>query len=217
MKIAVLGTGMVGTTMATRLVALGHDVVLGERAEKAEHAGVRPDTAVPGAGRGSFARAAAHGDLLVNATRGTASIAVLRSVSAHDLAGKVLIDIANPLEFGDDGFALLTIVNTDSLGERIQRTFPTLKVVKTLNTMGAALQTAPQLLAAPTNVFLGGDHPDAKAQVRELLISLGWSDEHIIDLGGIATARATEMFGTLGFALSTTLGTPLFNIRVEHV
>ena len=137
-------------------------------------------------------------------------------MSEQDLAGKVIIDIANPLGFAGDGSPLLTVVNTDSLGEQIQRAFPKLKVVKTLNTMGSALQSAPHLLTAPTDVFLSSDHSDAKAQARALLMSLGWPREHIIDLGGIATARATEMFGALGFALLNALGTPVFNIRVEH-
>ena len=140
---------------------------------------------------------------------GDVSLAVLRSAGQDNLAGKVLVDVANPLDFSGGFPPSLFVKDTDSLGEQIQRTFPEARVVKTLNTMTAALMLDPARLPAPSAVFLSGDDAAAKQQVRELLASFGW--EQIIDLGGIQTARGVEMMLPMWLQIMGVFGDPGFN------
>lgn len=222
MKIAVLGTGMVGQAIAGRLHELDHDVVVGTR-DVAETVG-RQATGLGSAvltaeahGRNeirvaAFADAARHGDVIINATGGAVAVEVLQAAGADNLDGKVLIDVSNPLEFGEDSLPTLFVRDTDSLGERIQRAFPGAKVVKTLNTVNADLMVRPSTLGEPTSVFVSGDDSDAKATVIALLTSLGHSD--VIDLGDISTARGPEMWLPLWLRLMESLGTSAFNIKV---
>ncbi len=224
MKIAVLGTGTVGRTIAARLVDLGHEVVIGTRdpgetlartetdamgnppisAWLAEHQQVSLVT---------FADAAAQAQLVVNATNGAASIPALTSAGAANLAGKVVLDIANPLDFSRGFPPSLFVKDTDSLAEQIQRTFPDVRVVKALNTMTAALMADPaQLAGGDHSTFVSGDDDDAKKTVVALLESLGHTD--VIDLGDITTARGTEMLLPIWLRLMGALGSPLFNIKV---
>jgi predicted dinucleotide-binding enzyme len=162
---------------------------------------------------GSFADAAAHGELVVNATAGEASLDALREAGEANLAGKVLVDIANGLDFSRGMPPTLLVANTDSLGERIQRAFPAVRVVKALNTMNALLMVNPRQLAdGDHTVFLCGDDPEAKALVTRLLTELGWRD--VIDLGDLTAARATEMVLPIWLRLTGTLQTPAFNFKV---
>src|SRR5215211_106171 len=181
MRAGVLGTGMVGRSIGGKLRELGHDVVIGTRDPVELMERTEPDArgndpfAVwqqqhPDIGIATFRDAAAHGDLLVNATSGAGSLDALRSAGEETLAGKVLVDIANPLDFSRGMPPSLLVSNTDSLAEQIQRRFPELKVVKTLNTMNAYVMVDPaQLAGADHSVFVSGDDTDAKAQVTELL------------------------------------------------
>ena len=211
MKFAVLGTGMVGQAIAGRLDELGHDVTVGtrdpqataERAEWAERPGVRLAT---------FADAAAGAEVVVNATSGGASLDVLSAAGADNLAGKVLVDIANPLDFSAGMPPTLSVKDTDSLGEQIQRAFPQARVVKTLNTLNADLMVHPDLLPEETSVFLSGDDADAKATVAAVLAEFGHTD--VIDLGDITTARGTEMLLPVWLRLMGALGTARFNFRI---
>jgi len=225
MKIGIFGTGMVGRTIAGKLASLGHDVMIGTRDVQATQAkmgkeGSEPSPfaswhqANPTVKLGTHAQAAAHGALLVNATNGGGSLDALNTAKASDLSGKVLLDIANPLDFSKGMPPSLTVCNTDSLGETIQRTFPNLLVVKTLNTLTASLMVAPDLLPERTNVFLSGNDMPAKAEVRELLRSFGWAAEDIIDLGDITTARGTEQILPIWVRLYGALQSPLFNFRI---
>uniref|UniRef100_A0AAU2JRA7 NAD(P)-binding domain-containing protein n=1 Tax=Streptomyces sp. NBC_00049 TaxID=2903617 RepID=A0AAU2JRA7_9ACTN len=228
MRYAILGTGIVGRTVAERLLSLGHDVVIGTRdpattMNRTEPAGTGapvPPYASWQAGHPrvellTFADAARQGEVLVNATGGRVSIDALTSADAEHLDGKVLIDIANPLDFSQGWPPVLDPANNDSLGELIQRTFPDLRVVKTLNTMTCAVMVDPSRVAGDHNVFLSGDDEDAKKTVRELLYSFGWPEASVLDLGGIQTARGTEMLLPIWLQLMGKLGHADFNFHVQ--
>jgi predicted dinucleotide-binding enzyme len=213
--VAVLGTGNVGRTIGTALVHHGHDVCLGSRT--ADNAAASEWAAHHQGGRathGTFADAAAFGEIVVNCTSGQATLDVLRAAGAEHLNGKVLIDVSNPLDFSNGFPPSLTVANTDSLGEQIQRAFPDTRVVKTLNTLTAAVMVDPQSLSEPTDMFLAGEDPSAKDVARGLLEQLGWAPERIRDLGGIDAARGMEAWVLLWIRLMGTLGGPVFNIRL---
>lgn len=215
MRIGILGTGIVGQTLGLRLVQLGHAVMLGTRdpAQLDEPKGRGPDArtlrawlALVGsaASVGTFRDAAASGELVITALSGVVSLEVLQTVGEASLHGKTLLDTSNPIDVSR-GFPLtLFVKDTDSLGEILQRAFPTVRLVKTLNTMSAALMINPQLVGhGDHTVFVSGNDAQAKAQVAALLCELGWHD--ILDLGDIATARGTEMMLSLGHAVMRAL------------
>ena len=223
MDIAVLGTGSVGRTLAARLSELGHHVTMGTRDPEAtmargadERRRVEPFAAWQerhsDVALSPYRDAAASAQMVVNATAGEVSLTVLAEVGAGDLAGKVLVDVANPLDFSAGFPPTLSVKDDDSLGEQIQRAFPDARVVKTLNTMNASVMADPGALRATTTVFVSGNDPDAKATVTELLMSLGHHD--VLDLGDISTARGTEMYLPLWLRLMGVLGTATFNIKV---
>lgn len=223
MNIAVLGTGMVGQAIAGRLHELGHSVVIGTRDPQATLARTEPDqmgnppfsawhSAHPGVGLATFAAAAAGAELVVNASPGAATLDVLGLAGAANLADKVLVDIANPLDFSAGFPPTLSVKDTDSLGEQVQRAFPQTKVVKALNTLTASLMVEPKTLGEPSTVFVSGEDEAAKATVIGILESFGHDD--VIDLGGIETARGTEMLLPLWLRLMGRLGTGRFNFKV---
>ena len=224
MRFGILGTGVVGKTIAVRLDGLGHDVIVGTRNPEETLSRTDPDQygnppfgawqeEHPEVRLGTFAEAAAHGDMVVNATAGAVSLEALEQAGEDNLNGKILIDIANPLDFSKGMPPTLLVSNTDSLGEQIQRRFPEAKVVKTLHTMNAYLMVDPaQLAATDHTVFVSGDDAEAKARVSELLRSFGWSD--IIDLGDITTARGTEMVLPIWVRLFGVLQMPIYNFKI---
>jgi hypothetical protein len=214
MRVGVLGTGMVGQAIGGRLVELGHEVRMGSRQAGNEKAVKWADGAGQGASEGSFADAAEFGELVVNATTGEASVAALRAAGEENLAGKVLIDVANPLDFSEGRPPKLAVCNDDSLGERIQATFREARVVKALNTVNAAVMVAPGKLGSSTHIFVCGNDEGAKAEVTELLRSFGWGEENVVDLGDISSARGPEMYLPLWLRLWGALGTGAFNIGV---
>jgi 8-hydroxy-5-deazaflavin:NADPH oxidoreductase len=213
MKIAVLGTGTVGTTVATGWLALGHEVRLGSRTADNENALSWLATVDEGGGVGTFADVAAWGEVIVNATSGEASVAVVTGV-AEQAAGKVLIDISNPLDFSHGFPPTLSVVNDDSLAEQLQRAVPAARVVKALNTLTADLMLNPAALPEPTDLFLAGDDQEAKDVVRGLLTQAGWESAHIHDLGGIEAARGPEMWLPLWLRIMGAVGNPTFNVRI---
>ncbi|MCI0570016.1 MAG: NAD(P)-binding domain-containing protein, partial [Myxococcaceae bacterium] len=198
--------------LASRLVSLGHDVRIGSRTANNEKASAWVQRMKVHASQGTFADAAAFGEVLINCTAGSKSVEALKSIPEEHLAAKLLMDVANPLVFSSGMLPTLSVVNDDSLGERIQRTFPSLKVVKTLNTMNCHVMVDPSKVPGEHTVFLSGNDASAKAQAREILAAFGWED--IVDLGDITTARGTEMYLLLWLRLSGTLKTSTFNIRV---
>jgi 8-hydroxy-5-deazaflavin:NADPH oxidoreductase len=206
MKIAVIGTGSVGQTFASRLVSLGHEVMMGTRnvAEKLASAskdmyGNPPFSEWHQANEkvqlGTFAQSAAFGEIILNVTQGGKSIDALKLAGAKNLDGKILVDIANPLDFskGMPPSLLPELSNTNSLGEEIQKTFPSTKVVKTLNTMWAGLMVNPNLVGGGDHTaFICGNDAEAKNRVKSLMNEFGWKNENILDLGDISSSRGTE-------------------------
>jgi predicted dinucleotide-binding enzyme len=223
-RFGILGTGVVGKTIAARLDGLGHDVMVGTRDPEETLSRAEPDPygnppfgawqeEHPEVRLGTFGEAAAHGEVVVNATAGAVSLEALEQAGEDNLNGKILIDVANPLDFSSGMPPTLSVSNTDSLGEQIQRRFPEAKVVKTLHTMNAYLMVDPtQLAGADHTVFVSGDDAEAKANVTELLRSFGWTD--IIDLGDITTARGTEMVLPIWVRLFGVLQKPTFNFKI---
>jgi 8-hydroxy-5-deazaflavin:NADPH oxidoreductase len=203
---------MVGRTIAGKLVAVGHEAKMGSREAGNEKAVAWVAEAGEGASEGSFADAAGFGEVVVNATAGAHSLEALEAAGADNLRGKVLIDIGNALAGTQP--PTLTVSNTDSLGEQIQRAFPDALVVKALNTMNAGVMVAPDSLGETTNAFICGDDAGAKAQVTELLESFGWLSGDIIDLGDISAARGMEMYLMFWLQLMFAGGTAQFNIRI---
>lgn len=213
MKIGVLGTGVVGQTIASKLVQLGHEVKMGSRTAHHEKAVAWVKTAGPKASQGTFAEAASFGERVFNCTLGMASLAALQAAGAENLQGKILVDVANALDFSRGMPPTLAVCNTDSLGEQIQRAFPGVKVVKTLNTMNCFVMVNPGMVAGDHDVFMSGNDGQAKAQVREMLTEwFGWKT--VIDLGDITTARGTEQLLPIWIRLFGVVGHPNFNFKV---
>jgi hypothetical protein len=223
-NIAVLGTGMVAKTIAGKLASLGHSVKIGTRDPKATLARAEKDMAggppirvwletQPNVSLVAHDEAAAHGAIAWNALNGKGATDVLGGVASR-LEGKILVDISNPLDFSKGFPPSLTICNTDSLGEAIQRALPKTKVVKTLHTVNASLMIDAKALAAGDHtMFVCGNDASAKEEVtRTLKDDFGWTD--VIDLGDITNARATEMLLPIWTRLMRTLKTPTFNVKV---
>ena len=216
MRIAVLGTGVVGRTIGSKLVEIGHEVRMGSRRAGNDAAVAWAEEAGDAAGESSFGDAAGFGEIVFNCTAGGSSLDALAAAGEANLTGKVLIDVANPLDFSAGMPPTLSICNDDSLGERIQATFPDARVVKALNTVNSAVMVEPGRVGGDHVVFVCGEDAGAKDVVEELLGSFGWPAERIVDLGGIAAARGTEMYLPLWLTLYGKLGSGDFNIALEH-
>jgi 8-hydroxy-5-deazaflavin:NADPH oxidoreductase len=228
MKISIIGTGTVGQTIASKLIDLGYEVMLGTRnvqeklsAKEKDSYGNPPfsewNKLNARAKLGTFEEAAAYGELVINATHGAGSIAALKLACAKNLAGKILIDISNPLDFskGMPPGLLPGLNNTNSLGEEIQKTFPDTKVVKTLNTMWCGLMVNPEMIGKGEHInYISGNDPDARAEVKKLLKKFGWKDESLLDLGDITGARATESVLPIWLRVMGAIKTGAFNFRL---
>jgi len=212
-KLGVLGTGMVGNTIATKLVQLGHEVKMGSRTAGNEKAVQWAKANGAKASNGTFAEAAEFGEIIFNCTAGAVSLEALKLAGARNLKDKILVDISNPLDFSKGMPPTLTVCNTDSIGEQIQRTFPDAKVVKTLNTISHTLMVTPQIVPGLHDIFMSGNDAKAKAKVHEIMTEwFGWKS--VIDLGDITTARGTEMYLALWLRLLAVNQTRNFNIRI---
>lgn len=213
MRIGILGTGIVGKTLATKLAKLGNDVHMGSRSAGGENAKAWVKEAGGKSLEGTFADAAAHGEIVFNCTSGIGSLDALKAAGAQNLQGKVLVDVANPLDFSKGMPPTFTVCNTDSLAEQIQRAFPTAKVVKSLNTVTAAVMVDPSIIPGVHTMFVSGNDAKAKAEVINLLkTGFGWKE--VIDLGDIKGARAQEMHLALWLRLYTKFQTPNVNVHV---
>ncbi|MCK6617063.1 MAG: NAD(P)-binding domain-containing protein [Cyclobacteriaceae bacterium] len=216
MKISVLGTGTVGSTIGSRLIELGHQVMMGSRSATNEKATAFVAKHKAGASAGTFAQAAAFGEIIFNCTKGEASIGALKS-GGSALNGKIIIDLSNPLDFskGMPPSLIPSLYNTNSLGEEIQKTFPTTKVVKTLNTMWCGLMVNPNLIGGGDHAnFICGNDADAKTKVKSLLKEFGWKDENIFDLGDISASRGTEMYLPLWLRIWGATKNSAFNMQI---
>lgn len=210
MNIGVLGTGVVGQTIGSKLVQLGHTVMMGSRDEANSKAVTWAKQEGSKALFGNFAGAAAFGEIIFNCTLGTASLEALKQAGAENMKGKILIDTANPIDY--EGDWSLTVCNTDSLGEQIQRAFPDTHVVKSLNIVNYTVIVDPEKLLERTDIFVNGNSADAKAAVSSILRSFGWKS--IIDLGDITSSRAVEMYMVLWRVLRVATSSTRFNIKV---
>jgi len=225
MQVGILGTGTVGRTLADKVSSLGHIVTIGSRdvaALMARHAPgpmgqvpfsqwrrEHPDVKVA-----TLRDAAANSEILFNATNGAGCLSALEAAGEENLNGKILIDVTNPLDFSHGFPPTLWVANTDSLAEQIQRSYPEVRLVKTLNTVNSAIMVDPQALAdGEHHLFVSGNDAAAKAEVVEILKDwFGW--RHVIDLGDISTARGTEMYLALWVRLLRAVGHRPFNVRV---
>jgi predicted dinucleotide-binding enzyme len=212
MKIGVLGTGVVGQAIAGKLAALGHEVKMGAREPGNTKAAAFAKAAGRGASHGTFAEAAAFGEAVFNCTNGVASLDALTSAGAKNLAGKVLVDVANPLDFSKGMPPTLFTPHGDSLAESIQRKFPEARVVKALNTVNANVMVNPEKVPGESDLFVCGNDSAAKQRVVDLLHAFGWTS--VIDLGDLNAARGLEAYLLLWLQLWGALKKPEFNVRV---
>jgi predicted dinucleotide-binding enzyme len=224
MRVGVLGTGGVGQTLAGKIASLGHEVMMGTRdvqaalARKEAGWGAVPlaqwHVEHPDVELGTFAEAADHAELVINATAGTGSLDALQAAGAENLEGKILIEVANPLDFSAGMPPTLSVCNTDSLAEQIQRAFPGARVVKSLNTVNAGVMIAPgQVAGGDHHMFVAGNDDGARAEVIRILKDwFGW--KNVLDLGDVTGARGMEMLVALWLRLSMTLQTPMVGINV---
>ncbi|AUG81531.1 NADP oxidoreductase [Kitasatospora sp. MMS16-BH015] len=216
MHFGIIGTGTVGRTLASKLVSLGHEVTLGSRTKENETALAWAEQAGPYGHSGTFAEAAQAAEVVLNATSGTVSLQALRLAGAENLAGKVLIDVSNPLVFSATGELSLDPVNTDSVAEQIQREYPEARVVKALNTVNCAVMVDPGRVPGEHNLFVAGNDPVAKAQVTAVLEQFGWPAGSVLDLGGVEAARGLEMLMPFWLRMMGQLGHADFNYQIRR-
>jgi 8-hydroxy-5-deazaflavin:NADPH oxidoreductase len=210
MKIGILGTGMVGETLGTKFAQLGHQVKMGSRTANNESAAKWAKAAGANASQGTFNDAAAFGEMAFICLKGAVFLDVAKTLNPSALGGKVLVDVSNPLEFSN-GSMTLSICNTSSLGEEVQKAVPSAKVVKTLNTVNCGVMVDPAKGGNPT-MFLCGNDADAKKKVTDFLKSMGWRD--IIDIGDITKSRGTETLMHLWMNLYGLFGNPNFGWKI---
>lgn len=210
MKIAVLGTGSAGRTVAAGLARLGHEVVIGTRDPVATRKRADWDSDLP---LEEYAVVADGADIVVNATNGQASLVVFDAIGGQQLSGKVVLDLANALDFSGGFPPRMAVDDTDSLAEQIQRAFPQARVVKALNTVTAGVMVDPGKVGdGETTVFAASDDAEARAVVVALLEQLGWRD--VVEFEELAAARGLEMWLPLWVRLMARLGTADFNLKV---
>lgn len=228
MKIAVFGTGNVGQTLASKLSSLGYEVMIGTRNVNESMERKSPDMyGNPGFGiwitenkkikLGTFGEAASSGEMIINATSGGSSLKALRSAKKEDLAGKIIIDIANPLDFsrGMPPCLIPDLSNTNSLGEELQKEFPEAKVVKTLNTMWCGLMVNPGMIGNGNHInYLCGNDVEAKDKVKILLRKIGWKEDFLLDLGDITNSRGTEAMLPIWLRVWAITKTGAFNFNI---
>lgn len=196
MRIAIIGTGNVGTALGARFAQEGHDVVYGSRNPQNENALTHE-------------QAVTNSEVVITAIPGAAVLPTLEAIGAAALSGKIILDPSVPLSP-----EMTLMFPNDSLARRIQEQFPDTKVVKTLNTMNVSMMINPEV-QNPT-VYLSGNNAAAKNIVRELLKNLGWSENNVLDLGGVETATGTEHAFYLFFGVFNALQSPKFTISIAR-
>jgi predicted dinucleotide-binding enzyme len=206
---------MVGKALGTKLAELGHEVRMGSRSATSEAAAEWVAAAGEGASQGTFADAADHGELVLNCTAGAGAVDAVSS-AADKLRGKVLVDVANPLDFSGGGLPSLFVAVTDSLGEQVQRAVPEARVVKALSTMNADVMVDPDSVPGDHVAFICGDDEGAKEEVVRLLGEVGWPGERVLDLGDLSAARGMEAYLLLWLRMMNALGTARFNVALPR-
>jgi predicted dinucleotide-binding enzyme len=214
MNIGILGTGQVGETLATKLISNGHKVKMGSRSATNEKAASWVKKIGANASHGTFSDSAKFGELIINCTKGEVALEALKLAGEENLNGKVLIDVSNPLDFSKGMPPTLTVCNTDSIGEQIQKSFPSAKVVKTFNTMSCLIMVNPRSLTGSHVIFLCGNDYGAKDKVQHLLKTFGWRENEILDLGDITASRGCEMVLPLWLRIMGTLKSGAFNFNI---
>lgn len=215
MKIAVLGTGNVGDTIGSKLIEVGHLVMMGSRTAENEKAKSFVAKHHDKASAGTFSDAAAFGEIIFNCTAGVGSLEALKMAGEKNINGKIIVDIANPLDFSKGMPPSLAVCNTNSLGEEIQKAFPQAKVVKALNTMWCGLMVNPAMInGGDHSTFVSGNDTAAKEEVKKILKSFGWAEKSILDLGDITKARGTEMYLPLWLSIYGATNNGAFNIKI---
>ncbi len=224
MKVAVLGTGMVGQTFAQKLASQGHQVMMGTRNVKdtkdrqtsnnnfGEWLQKNPDVNL-----GTFADAVSFGEIVFNVLNGGGVKDAINACNKSDFDEKIIIDISNPLDFSKGFPPTLSegLNNSNSLGEEIQTTLPNAKVVKTLNTMNCNIMVDPSSVNGGKHTnFICGNNAEAKEQVKSILNSFGWDNENILDLGDISNARGTEGIVPLWARIYNATQTATFNFQI---
>jgi 8-hydroxy-5-deazaflavin:NADPH oxidoreductase len=224
MQIGVLGTGVVGRTLAAAFAEAGHDVMIGTRDVDALLARTEPDAMGgppfsawhaehPGVALGTLATTGEHGAAWVNATLGSASLDALTAAGGKAAEGRVVMDTSNALDLSKGFPPSLFVCNTDSLGEQLQRALPQIRLVKVWNTMTAGLMADPGALAnGDHSIPICGDDTDAKALVTTLLIGFGWRD--VVDLGDLTNARGMEAYLLMWLSMYGAAGTPMVNTKI---
>jgi predicted dinucleotide-binding enzyme len=214
-NIAVLGTGNVGDTIGSKLIEVGHSVKMGSRTTDNIKANAFVAKHKENASAGTFEEAAAFGEIIFNCTAGVAALDALLLAGEKNLNGKIIVDLANPLDFSKGMPPSLAICNTNSLGEEIQKVFPNAKVVKALNTMWCGLMVNPGMInGGDHTTFVCGNDAEAKEKVKEILKSFGWLDKNILDLGDISKARGTEMYLPIWLSIYGATNNGAFNIKI---
>ena len=214
-RIAVLGTGNVGDTVGSKLIELGYSVLMGSRTQNNEKALAFVAKHNDKACAGTFADAAAYGEIIFNCTKGLASLDALHMAGEDNLKDKIIVDLANPLDFSNGMPPTLSVCNSNSLGEEIQKAFPSAKVVKALNTIWCGVMVNPGMINnGDHNTFLSGNDAAAKEKVKEILKAFGWKEENILDLGDITTARGTEMYLALWIRIMGATNSGAFNLKI---
>jgi predicted dinucleotide-binding enzyme len=192
MSVAILGTGIVGQSLAKGFIGLGHQVIVGSRDPNGESARKAIEAIGAGARAATFAEAAKASDFAVLCTLWSGTESALQLAGADNLAGKLLIDATNPLDFSSG--PKLAVGHTTSGAELIQSWVPQAKVVKAFNIVTAALMVHPQVPGGPPTMFIAGNDTDAKQQVLDILARFGWES---IDIGALDGARLLEPLAML--------------------
>lgn len=218
MNIGVLGTGVVGETIATALTEKGHNVRMGSRSSNNEKAAAWVKKSNNHATQGDFNDAAAFGEIVFLCLNGEHALDAVSSINADSVAGKIVIDVTNPLDFskGMPPRLIDGLHNSNSLGEEIQKVLPGAQVLKVFNTVNCNVMVNPKLVNnGDHSLFICGDNADAKNKVKHFLVdTFGWKPENLLDLGGISSARVTEAYVPFWVSMLQALGTPMFSIKV---
>jgi predicted dinucleotide-binding enzyme len=218
MKIGVLGTGAVGETIATALLAKGHTVRMGSRTPDNEKARTWVKKSKEQASQGDFNDTAAFGELLFLCLNGAHALDAVRTIEPENVKHKIVFDLTNPLDFskGMPPSIIDGLGNTNSLGEEIQKALPNAYIIKALNTVTAKLMVEPKLVNnGDHSLFVCGNHADAKNKAKHFLVdTFGWKPDNLIDLGGIESARGSEAYVPFWVSMMQGLGTAMFNVKV---